>query len=310
MDNPDAVYTSSGNKLNTYVSITLQEGGSQHIADEALKLCDYYEKIFSAQLETSLLFRLNEQGSLTVDTEEGRELEDLIKTGIHYGDLTEGALDIGIEPLTGLWNFGNEDERVPSKQEITEALAESDYRTIEISGTQIKLNGCKIDLGAVAKGRIGDRIRTYLLEQGVTSAVINLGGNILCIGDKPDGSAYTIGIQKPFGGSNDVAVTLSIRDMSVVTSGIYERYFYKDGVFYHHILDPATGYPSDNRLQSVTILSDNSTVCDCLSTGCFVLGQEKATKLIESMKGVYAIFIDSDNQITWTKGAENYILNR
>lgn len=300
-------FTASGTKLNTYVSITLYAGGSQNLADQALELCDYYEDIFSARSDGALLYRLNDSGGMEIQTKEQKELVDLIQTGIEYGNMTEGALDIGLEKVTGLWSFGTEEQRLPSEGEIQEALQDSDYHSIEISDTQIALNGCQVDLGAVAKGRIADRIKTYLMDHGVTSAIINLGGNILCIGTKPDGSSFVIGVQKPFGESNEIALTLRIQNMSVVTSGIYERYFEEGGVLYHHILDPETGYPCNNGLQSVTIISKDSTICDCLSTGCFVLGKEKALELLNSMDGVYGIFIDSDNQYSYSKGAENFL---
>lgn len=330
----NTVYTADAYALNTYVSVSLYGCGSQEIAEEAVGLCDYYEKIFSRTDEASLLSILNEAGSMTaedvlryeqnagtsggltnteqtdVEDESARiyaDLYELVAAGLEYGRLTEGALDITIEPLSSLWDFGSGPEHAPDAELISQACARVDYTKVKLSEDAIELNGARIDLGAVAKGYIADAICEYLLKQGIDSALVNLGGNIACIGDKPDGSGFTIGIQRPFDESGDIMQTLSVSDMSVVTSGIYERYFYEGDNFYHHILDPKTGYPCDNGLMSVTIISESSTICDCLSTGCFVLGKDKALELIDSMDDVYAVFVDENYEITYSEGAEKFL---
>lgn len=305
--NRNVQYEASGTKLNTYVKITLYGCGSQKIADKALEMCDYYENIFSRTIESSNLYILNEKGSMDIDTEEDRILADLINIGIEYGTLTDGALDITIEPVSSLWNFGNDEERVPSQEELDKALSKVDYKNIEITKDSINLNGARLDLGATAKGYIADRIKDYLEENGVDSAIISLGGNVLCIGNKPDNSNFNIGIQRPFGGSNDILTGLSIDGYSVVTSGVYERYFYEDNVFYHHILNPDTGYPCDNEMTSITIIARSSTECDCLSTGCFVLGPKKAVELIDSLSDTYAIWVDKNNEMHFSEGADKFI---
>ncbi len=147
-----------------------------------------------------------------------------------------------------------------------------------------------IDLGAIAKGYIADRMKDYLLEKGVKSAVINLGGNVLCVGKKPDGSPFKIGLQKPYADRNETIETLNIEDMSVVSSGVYERHFEKDGVNYHHILNPRDGFPYENGLVSVTILSKLSVDGDALSTTCFSMGLEKGMELLNSMDDVYGVY--------------------
>ncbi len=304
----DIEYTATGFQLNTYVSVTLKKGGSQTIADHALELCDYYEKIFSCQMEESLLYQLNKEGSMKIETEEEQILLELLQIGIDYGDLTNGGLDITIEPLSTLWGFGTENEKLPEENEIIDAIENVDYKKIEINDNYVDLNGTQVDLGAIAKGYIADRIKEYLETQGVTSAIINLGGNILCLGEKPDKSDFVIGIQKPFGDGNDVVFGLSIQDMSVVTSGVYERYFYSEDNFYHHILDPSTGYPCENDILSVTIISKESTICDCLSTGCFVMGIDEAMNLVNNIEGVEMIIIDNNNEIFYSAGAADLVV--
>ena len=182
-----------------------------------------------------------------------------------------------------------------------------DYRDVSLEGDEIRFakEGMQLDLGAVAKGYIADRIKDYLLEQGVESAIIDLGGNILCVGSRPGGDPFRIGLQRPFASHSETVATVEITDKSVVSSGIYERYFEEDGVLYHHILNPETGYPYDNGLVSVTIISDESVDGDGLSTSCFALGLEKGMELINSLPDVQAVFITEDGELHFSEGFED-----
>ena len=181
------------------------------------------------------------------------------------------------------------------------------YENIIIRDNTVKLADPQagIDLGAIAKGYIADRIKDYLEEEGVRHAMINLGGNVLAMGSKLDGSDYNIGIQKPFDETGEPITSVKISDKSVVTSGIYQRYFKADGKIYHHILDPNTGYPCENNLYSVTILTDSSLTADALSTTCFLLGYDRGMKLINQLDNVDAVFITNDNQIHYSKNFQN-----
>ena len=306
--NRNEKYIAGRISLDTYVSVTLYGCGSDELVREALDLCDYYAGIFSRTDSTSLLYGLNEKGRMEIAGEKEKILADVIKQSVETGDATDGALDIAIEPLTSLWNFKDSDN-VPDSEAISRACEKVDYKRIKVTDSDIELNGTRLDLGAVAKGYIADRICDFLRENGVDSAIVSLGGNVACVGRKPDGNDFTIGIQKPFGEQSDVAAAIELNDMSAVTSGVYERYFYADDRLYHHILDPDTGMPSDNGLLSVTIISADSFLCDSLSTGCFVMGKERAAKLLDSMDGVYGIFIDEDYNITYTDGAEDFLKN-
>ena len=300
-----ATYTSEGFYLDTYVSITIW-GGNDKIADKAIEMCAQYENIFDCTDSDSLVSELNRQQTMTMESNDEAELLDVIKSAAGYAGLTEGALDITVEPLTALWDFDN-NRKVPDEDSINEAVRKVDYHKITIDGNKISLNGTCVDLGAVAKGYIADRIAEYLKDNNVSGAIINLGGNIYCLGNKPGNENFTVGIQYPFGEADNVIATLSLTDKSVVTSGVYERYFYDNDNFYHHILDPSTGYPCDNGLLSVTIIADDSLVCDCLSTGCFVMGKDRAMELIDSMDGVYGIFVDEDYNVTYSKGAKAFV---
>jgi len=188
---------------------------------------------------------------------------------------------------------------IPDQKVLEEAVSHIDYKNIQVDGTTVTMKDpkCRIDLGGIAKGYIADRLKEYLEKEGIEHATINLGGNVLTIGTKPDGSDYKIGIQKPFAADGEVLEVLSVHDRSVVSSGDYERYFEKDGVIYHHILDPQSGWPVQNDLDQVTILSDSSADGDALSTTCYVLGLEKGMKLIQEMDDVEAIFVTKDGEI-------------
>ena len=185
---------------------------------------------------------------------------------------------------------------------MAEAVSHIDYHCIEVNGTTVTLTDpeAQIDLGGIAKGYIADRIKEYLESEGVEHALINLGGNMLALGGRYDGSPFRIGLQEPFADTGSVLDVLDVTDQSVVSSGNYERYFEKDGVIYHHILDPDTGYPIQNNLDQVTIISDASVDGDALSTTCYALGLEKGMELIQSLDDVEAVFVTHDGEIHTT----------
>lgn len=292
--------------LSTVVTVTIYDSSDTSILDGAFEICNKYENIFSRTMESSELYKLNHSDKLTNDI--SKELASLIKTGLTYSSISHGAFDISIAPVSGLWDFTAETPVIPSDSSIQKALPYINYQDISVNGTSLTKNSLEnqIDLGAIAKGYIADKMKEYLLGQGVKSAVINLGGNILCVGNK-NGEPFNIGIQAPFKEHNKTLASIHIADKSIVTSGIYERYFIEDGILYHHILNPKTGYPYENDLSSVTIISDMSVDGDALSTTCFALGLKDGMKYIDSLSDTYAIFVDSEGEIYYSKGLkENY----
>lgn len=291
-------------KLNTVVTVNIYDSKDKTLLDDVMKLCDHYEKLFSRTLNSSEIFQLNAQ---TLKQENGAfvlspETTELVSKGLYYGKLSNGAFDITIAPISSLWDFTSEEKKVPAKEDIQAALPFVNYEDVAIEGNKLTFakEGMGLDLGAIAKGYIADKMKEFLISKGVKSATINLGGNVLCIGKKPDNTPFRIGIQKPFADRSETIAVLDIEDKSVVSSGIYERYFEKDGVFYHHILNPDTGYPYDNHLVSVTIISDQSVDGDGLSTSCFALGLEKGMDLINSLPNVHAVFITDDYQLHYS----------
>lgn len=294
----------SGVYLDTVITVTLYETEEESILDHCLSLCESYEALFSRTMEGSDVYRINHADGQP--TQVNSETAQLIEKAISYSNISDGAFDCTIAPLSSLWDFKNNPGQVPSQEEIEAARSLVDYRTIQVSQNTVTLKnpGAAIDLGGIAKGYIADRLKDYLTSQGITSALINLGGNVLTIGSKPDGSPWNIGIQKPFDERNTSIASLKVTDQSLVTSGIYERYFTVGQTVYHHLLDPATGYPADTGLSSVTILSDDSIDGDALSTSCFVLGIDKGMELIESLPGVEALFVTSEDELLYSSGLE------
>ena len=297
-------------KLNTAVTVTIYDSKDKNLLTECMNLCDKYEKVFSRTASDSELYQLNHRELAPVEGTEDTyqvsdDLAELVSEGLDYSELSKGAFDIAIEPLTSLWDFTAEDPQVPEDSLIQAALPKCDYHNISVDKDKneitLKTDDTAIELGAIAKGYIADRLKDYLVSQNVKSAIINLGGNVLCIGEKPNNSAFKIGIQKPFADRSETIAVMDIKDKSVVSSGIYERCFEQNGTLYHHLLNPETGYPYDNGLIAVTIISDKSVDGDALSTTCFALGLEDGMKLAESLDDVQAFFVTSDYEIHYTK---------
>ena len=261
------------------------------------------EKISS---DNTLKYNLNSDGSMEIIVSE--EMADILQKGIYYSRLSKGAFDITVQPVSSLWNFSAENPEIPDDKEITEKLEYINYGNISLDGRTVifKAAGMGVELGGIAKGYIADCLKKYLTDNGVKSGTINLGGNVLCIGQKPDKTPYKIGIQKPFADRNEMVDYVNVNGKSVVSSGIYERCFEKDGKIYHHILDSKTGYPYDNDVVAVTIISDDSVDGDGLSTTCLALGIDKGLELINSIKRTYAVFIDKDGKFHYSEGFEAF----
>lgn len=277
-------------------------GTEPSILEECLELCAEYENKFSNTIATSEISQINHASGTPVTVSD--DTIELLQKGIAYGELTNGKFDITISSVSDLWNFtDNPDKLIPNEEVIQEALTHVNYKNIQIEGNTVTLTDpdTKIDLGGIAKGYIADKLKKFLTESGVEHALINLGGNSLAVGSKYDGSSFRIGIQKPFDQQGSAISVLEIRDQSVVSSGIYERYFEKDEMIYHHILDTNTGYPIRNNLLQVTIVSDISVDGDALSTSCYALGLEDGSELIKQLDGVEAYFITDDYEIHHVK---------
>lgn len=245
----------------------------------------------------------------------GEDYCDIAYWGIKYGKLTDGALDITIDPIVKLWNINGVNFKVPSDSDIKDKLKLVDYKKIEDGGNLYTIDKNQtIDLGAIAKGYVTDRLIEELDRYKVKSALIDLGGNIYAYGSK-EGKPFKVGIKKPFS-KDELSATVNAKDKAVITAGIYQRYKKYKGKIYSHIMDPKTGRPVDNDLNSVTIISNNpakataddySIACvaaDAYSTACMVMGLDKGMKFVNNTKDIEAVFIDKDNKLHLSKGLE------
>lgn len=297
--------TYTGTALDTVISIQIYDSQDETLIDKCIEICETYEAKLSRTIETSEVSQINNASGAPVEV--SPETIKVIEKGIYYGDLSSGAFDITIGSVTELWDFKSENPVPPTAEAIIAATNHVNYRNISISGNTVRIMDpySKIDLGAIAKGYIADRIKEYLESEGVEHALINLGGNVLAVGNKLDGSEFNIGIQTPFDSEAGPITSVKINDKSIVTSGTYQRYYEYDNNLYHHIIDPSTGNPCNNGLRSVTIITDSSLTADALSTTCFVLGTEKGMALINKLDNVDALFINDNNEIIYSRNFQN-----
>ena len=269
--------------FNTVVTLTINSCSGDESADDIINecfgLCYNYEKLFSRTKDSSDVSAINNSNGQPVEVKP--VVAELIEDSIYYSELSNGAFDITIAPLSILWNITGDNPSVPSSDDITNALSHVNYENISVNDSTVTLADpeAKIDLGGIAKGFVADKIKSYMIQTGVTSAIINLGGNIVTIGGKKNGGNFNIGIQKPFGSSEEYSAIVKGSNLSIVT-----------------------GYPVDNRLLSVTIISEDSLSGDALSTTCFALGLKKGMRLIENTPEIEAVFIDKDYTIHTSSG--------
>ena len=257
--------------MDTYMTIRLP-AGEEAVMEEVVALIEQSEARLSVTREDSEIYRLNHSGTATLSPDSAR----LLRQALALCAETDGALDLSIYPIVRAWGFTGGDYRVPAEQTIRDLLQTVDYTRIELDGDVATLPaGMEIDLGSVAKGDLGDAIARLLRENGIDSALLDLGGNIQTVGSRPDGTPWRVAIRLPQ--EDGLAGVVAVTDQAVVTSGGYERCFTDEqGRTWWHIMDPATGYPAANGLLSVTIVGDQGLRCDALSTALFVMGEERA----------------------------------
>lgn len=289
------------------------EEQAQAAIDKAWERCAALDKQLSRTQDVSEVSKINNAGGEWVEVS-GETLE-LINKGIEYSELAGGDFDITIGGVTDLWDFhaDPEDAKLPDEAALAEAVKHVNYKNIEIDGSRVRLKDpeAKIDLGGIAKGYIGDRLTEVLEAEGVTSGIINLGGNVICIGAKDnsaegDAGAFSIGVEAPYSDRTEIVGKVNAKDMTLVTSGVYERQIEVDGKLYHHILSTKTGYSVESDLDAVTLTAakGRSGDIDALSTICLIKGSKAAKELIESIDGVEAVFVLHDGSTEVTSGME------
>ena len=277
-------------------------------AEEEVRRLDALLSRTSGSSEVSML---NGAGGEMVPV--GAEICTLIQTAGDFTEATGGAFDITIAPVVSAWGFTTDSYQVPDREALQTLLESVGMEHVHLSGGSARLDpGTMIDLGGIAKGYTADRVAEIFQEHAVPRGKVELGGNILVIGDKPDGTAWRVGVQDPKhpDEADGLVCVLNLTDAFAVTSGSYQRYFEQDGKRYHHIIDPATGCPADSGLTSVTVVADsargNGTMCDALSTALFVMGEDKALDFWRS--GVYdfqLVLVTEDGRVVVTEGLKD-----
>ena len=285
--------------MNTYMSITANGPDAQAAVDAAQAEVYRLENEMSRNLSASEISQINlrsGQGPVTVS----QETFDIIADAVKYSSLTAGAFDITIAPIMDIWGFTDSNYRVPAASEILSVLPLVDWQQIKLDAANLTVElpvaGMALDLGGIAKGYASDRVQTIMHGYDVTSALISLGGNVAVFGPKADGSLWKIAISDPQAPDSYIGV-LKATDVSVITSGGYERNFVQDGVTYIHIMDPATGSPVVSDLLSVSIISPDGVQGDSLSTALFVMGKDKAIAYWQAHKDFACILVTTTGEV-------------
>ncbi|WP_271006432.1 FAD:protein FMN transferase [Listeria seeligeri] len=303
----DQPYSKTDFLMGTVVTLKIYDKDKEAVLDKGFdRIKELADKITTSDSgKTSEVDKINEQaGKKPVKVSD--DIYYLIQEGLEYSENSGGSFDITIGPLTSLWHIGFSDARKPSQAEIDAVLPLINYKDVTMNDKDktvyLEKEGMQLDLGAIAKGYITDETLKVFKEYKVTTSIIDLGGNIYVQGDNPNGNKWNVGIQDPFSPRGSVIGKLPESNMSIVTSGIYERYLEVDGKTYHHILDPKTGYPFDNDIAGVSIVSKKSIDGDGLSTATFSKGIKGGMDYIEQFDGVDAIFISKDKKVYETSG--------
>ena len=294
--------------MGTVISVTLYDSTDEQILDKVFDKVKELEETFSINETGTEVDKINENAGIEA-VKVSDDTMTVVKEGIYYSELSNGKFDITIGPLVKLWSIGLPEAKVPTQEEIDTIVPLTNYKDVVVDEANntvfLTKPGMMLDLGGIAKGYSADVISQMLTAEGVKSAIIDLGGNIFAHGEKLSGDAWKIGIQNPFSTRGEIVGAISVTNKSIVTSGVYERYIEKDGVKYHHILNPETGYPYENDIAGITIISDKSSTGDALSTSVFALGIDEGIKFIENLDNVDAIFVTKDNGIYLTSGIKD-----
>lgn len=278
--------------MDTYMTVTAYGEQSERAVNAAIDEINRIEQLVSTGIAESEIAILNQKGTIQLS----KESAGMVSEAMKLYKQTDGAFDITIYPIMEEWGFTTGKYKVPEKEKLTELLAYVDTGKVllmEDSTVSFAKEGMKLDLGGIAKGFTSSRIMELFQEYGITSGIVNLGGNVQVLGTKRNGEPWRVAIEDPQDSTTTLGV-LEITDKAVITSGGYERKFENEGVTYHHIIDPATGYPADSGLSSVTIVSNNGTLADGLSTSLFIMGKEKAIHYWKQHKEDFDFVLETD----------------
>lgn len=289
--------------MDTYMSLTAYGDQAQSAVEEAIEEIKRLDNLWSVGNINSEIYKLNDTGSFNVS----KDTMDILDRAKDIYDNTNGAFDITIFPLMNLWGFTNGEYKVPTSKEINDTLELVNQSRLNLCNDKLTLGDKQqIDLGAIAKGYASSRVMDIWKEKGVASGMVTLGGNVQVLGYKNEGTEWRIGIQDPNNQEGELLGVVSIADKAVITSGGYERYFEMDGAKYHHIIDTNTGYPANNGLISVSIISSDGTMADALSTALFVMGKDQAIEYWQNRSMEFdAILVTENGKIYVTEGLKD-----
>ena len=291
--------------MDTYMTVTAYGAKAQEAVDEAEAEIQRLDELLSTGNEESEIAQLNQNKSATLSEDAGY----LVERALELNKETDGAFDIAIYPVMEAWGFPTQNYQVPTADTLESLLKLADASQIIYDENSRKISfgreGMKIDLGGIAKGYTSSRIMDIYKENNISSGLVNLGGNVQALGTKPDGSKWRVAVQSP-DDTEDYLGILSVEDKAVITSGGYERYFEQDGKTYHHIINPKTGYPAENGLTSVTVVSEDGTLADGLSTSLFIMGKEEAIEFWRAHSDEFDIIMMTDEgKLYMTEGIQN-----
>ncbi len=304
------ITSQSSFQIGTYITLSIYADHEvpNEVFDDLFGLIDRYEYMISKNIETSEVSAVNESaGKGPVKVSDA--IAEMVLLGSEYSKDSNGLFDLSIGSLVDLWGIGTKEAHVPEMAEIESSMATVNYTKIKLDEANktvfLEEEGMVLDLGAIAKGYIADRVKDMILEKGYTSAIVNLGGNVLTVGNKPNSDSWAIGVRDPRSDATTEMGILYLEDNSIVSSGVYERYFVEGDIRFHHIINPKTGYPEQNDMMSISIVSNSSVEGDALSTSVFLMGLEKGLSYIESMEDVEAVFIMQDLSVYISSGLKD-----
>lgn len=292
-------------QIGTQISIGIYD--EKQVPDEVFtklfELIDANEYKISKNIGTTEISKINANAGNEA-TEVSDETYQLLKTAVNYAEKTDGLFDVTIGAVVNLWDIGGEMPKIPEKEALTKALDTVGFKKVHFNdqdkSVALSMQGTVIDLGGIAKGYISDLVGQEIKKLGFDAAIINFGGNVYGLGVKPGDAPWVVGVRNPL--SDGIVGTLKVKNTSVISSGVYERFFIDDNIRYHHILNPQTGYPEQNGILSVTIVTEKGIDGDALSTSLFLMGLEKGLAFAEASENIEALFIMEDQSIYTTSG--------
>ena len=301
--------------MGTVCTVNAYEDGTKSLYDELFARLHEIDETFSVTIDSSEISAINKaagERSVSVSSDTAY----VVKASLSFAELTGGAFDPTVGPLVKIWGINTDHARVPEKSEIDAVLPLINWRDVSVTDdntVMLKRRGMALDLGGIVKGYAADELTKILKARKVRRAIVDLGGNIFVYGKKKDGSPWRVGIKNPNDPEGVPSIVLNVANSTIVTSGVYERFFTENGVRYHHILDAKTGYPAASGLLSSTVVCESSMAADALSTSVFVLGKKSGMELLRRMRspelseipGLHAqalgIFIEEDGSISASK---------